>query len=217
MSQDRELQESVMVELGWEPSIDAAHIGVASNAGVVTLTGHVRSFPQKIAAERAATRVKGVKAVAEEIEVKLPDDVIRGDEHIARAAVERLAWDVIVPPDAVEIKVEKGWVTLNGEVDWQFQKEAAAQAVRTLIGVVGVSNLIEIKPTVNADDVSQNITRALHRSWFYDPNTIKVSAQGGKIKLTGHVTTWNARDLAGNTAWSAPGATFVENDIAVTW
>ena len=216
MSQDRELQELVMVELGWEPSIDAAHIGVAAHAGVVTLTGHVRSFPQKIAAERAAARVKGVKAVAEEIEVKLPYDVRRGDENIAGAAIERLAWDATVPPDAVEVRVEKGWVTLNGEVDWQFQKEAAAQAVRTLIGVVGVSNLIEIKPTVNADDVSQNITRALHRTWFYDPNTIKVSAQGGKIKLTGQVTTWSARDLAGATAWSAPGATFVENDIAVT-
>ena len=205
-----------MAELGWEPSIAAAHIGVAANAGVVTLTGHVQSFPQKVAAERAAARVKGVRAVAEEIEVKLPYDIRRGDEDIAGAAIERLAWDSSVPSDAVEIRVEKGWVTLNGGVDWQFQKEAAARAVRTLIGVVGVSNQIEIKPTVNADDVGQNITRALHRSWFYDPNTIKVSSQGGKIKLTGQVTTWNARDLAGKTAWSAPGATSVENDIAVT-
>ena len=205
-----------MAELGWEPSIDAAHIGVAANAGVVTLTGHVQSFPQKVAAERTAARVKGVKAVAEEIEVNLPYDVRRGDEAIAGAAIERLAWDVSVPPDAIEINVEKGWVTLTGEVDWHFQKEAATQAVRTLIGVVGVSNQIEIKPTVNADDVGQNITRALHRSWFYDPNTIEVSTQGGKIKLTGQVTTWNARDLAGKTAWSAPGATSVENDIAVT-
>ena len=217
MSQDKELQESVMVELGWEPSIDAAHIGVTANAGVVTLTGHVQSFPQKVAAERAAARVKGVRAVVEEIEVKLPYDIRRGDESIAGAAIERLAWDSSVPPGAIEIRVEKGWVTLTGEVDWQFQKEAAALAVRTLIGVVGVSNLIEIKPTVNADDVGQNITRALHRSWFYDPNTIEVSAQGGKIKLTGQVTTWNARDLAGAIAWSAPGATFVENDIGVTW
>ena len=216
MSHDRQLQDSVMFELGWEPSVDAAHIGVAANAGVVTLTGHVESFPQKIAAERAAARVKGVKAVGEEIEVKLPYEVSRDDDSIASAAVERLAWDSSVPPGAIEIRVEKGWMTLNGEVDWYFQKEAAGQAVRTLIGVVGVSNLIEIKPTVNADDVSQNITRALHRSWFYDPNSIVVSAQGGKIKLTGQVTTWNARDLAGTTAWSAPGATFVENDISVT-
>ncbi len=216
MSQDKDLQESVMVELGWEPSIDAAHIGVIANAGVVTLTGHVQSFAQKVAAERAAAGVKGVKAVAEEIHVKLPDDTKRDDESIAGAAIERLAWDSSVPPDAVEIRVEKGWITLNGEVDWYFQKEAAARAIQTLIGVVGVSNLIEIKPTVNADDLGQNITRALHRSWFYDPNTIKVSAQGGKIKLTGQVATWKARDLAGATAWSAPGATFVENEIAVT-
>ncbi len=215
MSQDRQLQESVMEELGWEPSIDAARIGVTANAGVVTLTGHVHSFAQKAAAEKAAARVKGVKAVAEEIEVKLPYDIKRGDENIAGAAIERLAGDSSVPPDAIEIRVEKGWITLNGEVDWHFQKDAAAQAVQSLIGVVGVSNLIEVKPTVNADDVSQNITRALHRSWIHDPNTIEVSAQGGKIKLTGRVTTWNARDLAGNTAWSAPGATFVENEIAV--
>jgi osmotically-inducible protein OsmY len=215
MSQDRQLQESVMEELGWEPSIDAAHIGVAANAGVVTLTGHVGSFAQKVAAERAAARVKGVKAVAEEIEVKLPDDIKRADENIAGAAIDRLAWESSVPPHAIEIRVEKGWITLNGEVSWHFQKDAAAQAVQSFIGVVGVSNLIEVKPTANADDVSQNITRALHRSWIHDPNTIEVSAQGGKIKLTGHVTTWNARDLAGNTAWSAPGATFVENKIAV--
>ena len=204
-----------MAELGWEPSIDAAHIGVVAIAGVVTLTGYVKSFPQKVAAEKAAARVKGVKAVIEDIVVKLPDDVRRGDESIAGAAVERLAWDVSVPHDVVEIKVENGCVTLNGEVDWQFQKEAAAQAVRPLIGVVDVFNQIEVKPKVHADDVGQNITRALHRSWFYDPNTIRISAQGGKIKLTGQVTTWNARDLAGATAWSAPGATYVENQISV--
>ncbi|RBP18347.1 osmotically-inducible protein OsmY [Roseiarcus fermentans] len=215
MSEDRELQEAVMAELGWEPSIDAAHIGVAANAGVVTLTGHVESFPQKVSAAKTAARVKGVKAVAEEIEVELPYDIRRGDEDIARAAIERLAWDASVPRDAIAIRVERGWVTLNGDVDWHFQKEAAAQAVETLVGVVGVSNQIEIKPTVNADDVAQNITRALHRSWFYDPNTIKVGSHGGRIKLTGRVTTWNARDLAGRTAWSAPGATSVENDIAV--
>ncbi len=209
-----------MIELGWEPSIDAASIDVTARAGVVTLTGHVQSFAQKVAAERATARVKGVKAVVEQIDVKLSHDIERGDESIAGAAIERLAWDSSVPPHAIEIRVEKGWVTLNGEVDWHFKKEAAEQAVRTLIGVVGISNLIEIKPTVNADDVSQNITRALLRSSllrssFYDPNTIKVSAQDGKIKLTGHVTTWNARELAGAAAWSAPGATFVENDIAV--
>jgi len=164
--------------------------------------------------------VKGVKAVVERIEVKLSYGIERSDESIGRAAIERLVWDSSVPSDTIEIGVEKGWITLNGEVDWHYKKEAAEQAVRTLIGVVGISNLIEIKPTVGADDVSQNITRALLRSSllgssFYDPNTIKVSAQDGKIRLTGHVTTWNAREMAGSVAWSAPGATFVENVIAV--
>jgi osmotically-inducible protein OsmY len=160
-------------------------------------------------------RVKGVKAVAEEIEVKLPFDTERDDEDIAAAAVERLAWDSSVPGDAVKVRVEKGWVTLSGKVDWHYQKEAAAHDIGALHGVVGVSNQILINPTVDAQDVAADITHALHRSWYYDPNTIKVTAQGGKIKLTGNVTTWNARDLAETTAWSAPGATSVENDIRV--
>ncbi len=124
MSQDKELQESVMVELGWEPSVDTVNIGVTANAGVVTLTGHVPSFAQKVAAERAAARVKGVKAVAEEIEVELPYDIKRGDESIAGAAIERLTWDSSIPPDAIKIRVEKGWITLNGEVDWYGSRRA---------------------------------------------------------------------------------------------
>ena len=215
MLQDSQLQKAVIAELGWEPSVTAAHIGVAAREGVVTLSGHVESYAEKHAAEMAAHRVKGVKAVAEEIEVKLPFDIERGDEDIAAAAIERLAWDSSVPRDAVKVRVEKGWVTLSGDVDWHYQKEAAAHGVGTLHGVIGVSNQILIKPAVNTKDVAADITLALHRSWYYDPNTIKVSAQGGKIKLTGNVTTWNARDLAGTTAWSSPGATSVENDIHV--
>jgi osmotically-inducible protein OsmY len=215
MSKDSQLQQAVITELGWEPSVDSGHIGVSAHDGVVTLNGHVQHFSQKLAAEKAAARVKGVKAVAEEIEVKLPFDIKRGDEDIAAAAIERLAWDSSVPRDAVKVRVEKGWVTLSGDVEWHYQKEAAAQNIRVLHGVVGVSNQLGIKPTVNTANVSDDITSALHRSWYYDPNTIKVSAQGGKIKLTGNVTSWNARDLAGTTAWSSPGATSVENDIRV--
>jgi osmotically-inducible protein OsmY len=215
MSKDSQLQQAVIAELGWEPSVDSAHIGVSAHDGVVTLNGHVANFSQKLAAEKAAARIKGVLAVAEEIEVKLPFDIERSDEDIAAAAIERLAWDSSVPRDAVEVRVEKGWVTLTGEVDWYFQKEAAAQNIRVLHGVVGVSNQLGIRPSVNASDVSEDIGRALHRSWFYDPNTIKVTAHAGKIKLTGAVTTWNARALAGTTAWSAPGVTSVENDIRV--
>jgi osmotically-inducible protein OsmY len=215
MLQDSQLQKAVIAELGWEPSVDSAHIGVTAHAGVVTLNGHVRNFSQKLAAEKAVGRVKGVKAVAEEIEVKLPFDVERSDEDIAAAAIERLAWDSSVPRDAVMVRVEKGWVTLSGKVDWHYEKEAAALGVGTLHGVIGVSNQILIKPVVDTRDVAADITLALHRSWYYDPNTIKVSAQGGEIKLTGNVTTWNARDLAETAAWSAPGATFVKNDIHV--
>jgi len=215
MSKDSQLQQAVITELGWEPSVDSGHIGVSAHDGVVTLNGHVQNFSQKLAAEKAAARVKGVKAVAEEIEVKLPFDIKRGDEDIASAAIERLAWDSSVPRDAVKVRVEKGWVTLSGDVEWHYQKEAAAQNIRVLHGVVGVSNQIGIKPAVDTANVSDDITSALHRSWFYDPNTIKVTAKGGKIKLTGDVTSWSARDLAGITAWSAPGATAVENDIHV--
>jgi len=153
--------------------------------------------------------------VAEEIEVKLPFDIVRSDEDIAAAAVERLGWDSSVPRDAVEVRVERGWVTLSGEVDWNFQRDLAGKDIGALHGVVGVSNRLVIKPVIVASNVTEDIARALRRSWYYDPNSIKVTAQGGKIKLTGNVSTWNARDLAGTTAWSAPGATSVENDIRV--
>jgi len=215
MSSDSDLKKAVLDELSWEASVNAAHIGVTANAGIVTLSGHVENYAQKVAAERATSRVKGVKAMAEEIEVKLPYDIKRGDDNIAAAAVDRLGWNSTIPDDAVQVRVEKGWVTLTGTVSWHFEKEAAERDLRTLSGVIGVSNQIVVKPTISASHVKSDIEHALHRSWYYDPNTISVSAEGGKIKLTGTVTTWNARQLAGSTAWSAPGATSVENDIAV--
>jgi osmotically-inducible protein OsmY len=214
MSDDNELKQAVLDELKWEASVNAAHIGVTTNAGVVTLMGHVESYAEKSAAERAARRVKDVKAVAEEIEVRLPFGIKRGDEEIASAAVNRLTWNVSVPKDAVKVQVEKGWITLTGEVDWHFQQEAAADEVRGLYGVVGVSNLITIKPSANASNIRDDIMVALHRSWF-DPKTINVSVQGGKVRLTGTVREWNERDVAGSTAWAAPGTTSVENDIRV--
>jgi osmotically-inducible protein OsmY len=214
VSDDNELKQAVLDELKWEPSVNAAHIGVTTNAGVVTLMGHVESYAEKSAAERAARRVKDVKAIAEEIEVRLPFGIKRGDEEIASAAVNRLTWNVSVPKDAVKVQVEKGWITLTGEVDWHFQQEAAADEVRGLYGVVGVSNLITIKPRANASNIRDDIMVALHRSWF-DPKTINVSVQGGKVRLTGTVREWNERDVAGSTAWAAPGTTSVENDIRV--
>jgi len=217
MSTDSDLKRAVLDELRWEPSVDAAHIGVTANAGVVTLTGHVENYSQKLGAERATSRVKGVRAVAEEIEVKLPYDLKRSDEDIAAAAIDRLGWNSNIPDDAIQVKVAQGWVTLNGAVNWHFEKEAAEQDIRALSGVIGVSNLVLVKPTINASNVKNDIEQALHRSWYYDPNTIQVNAEGGKIKLTGNVTTWNARSLAGSTAWSAPGALSVENAITVNY
>jgi osmotically-inducible protein OsmY len=215
MSDDHHLQQAVLAELNWEPSVNAAHIGVVANAGVVTLTGHVESFAEKHDAEVAARRVKGVKAVAMDVEVKLPFEVKRGDDEIAAAAIDRLGWDVSVPRDAVKISVDHGWVTLTGQVDWYYQKEAAEQDVHRLFGVVGVSNQIAIKPRVNTSNVSDDIMHALHRSWFFDPQTIRVSAEGGKVKLSGTAPSMHDRQVAAATAWTAPGVTDVENDIAV--
>ena len=215
MSQDSKLQQAVLAELEWEPSVNPAHIGVTANAGVVTLTGHVEDYTQKHAAEAAAGRVKGVKAVAEELEVKLPFDVRRDDEAIAAAAVDRLGWDVSVPRDAVKVRVEHGWVTLSGEVDWWFQGQAAEQAVKHLMGVVGVSNATTIKPRVDTATLSDDITHALHRSWFFDSKTVQVTAERGQVRLTGTVHSQHDRQLAAETAWAAQGATGVQNLITV--
>lgn len=215
MSHDLELQKAVLAELSWEPSIKAAHVGVTANAGVVSLSGHVESFMEKHAAETAARRVKGVKAIAEEIEVRLPFHVKRGDDEIAAAAIDRLSWNVSIPRDAVKVTVEKGWVTLTGEVDWHYQKDAAEIDLRGLFGVVGVSSQIAIKPKVDTASLSDDITHALHRSWFFDPKTVWVSATGGDVRLTGTVHTWHDRQVANDTAWAAPGATAVHNEIAV--
>jgi len=215
MSHDSQLQHAVLAALAWEPSVTAGHIGVTANEGVVTLTGHVETFAEKAAAEAVARGVKGVTALAEEIEVRLPFGVQRDDEQIAAAAVDRLAWNVSVPKDAVTVKVENGWVTLTGEVDWNYQKQATEADLRRLFGVTGVSNQIAIKPKVDASNVSDGIMHALHRSWFFDPKTIAVSAEGGRVVLTGTVSSPHDRQTAAATAWAAPGVTEVENEIIV--
>ena len=161
MSQDSQLQQAVLAEFAWEPSVTAAHIGVTARGGIVTLTGHVESFAMKQAAEAAARRVRGVKAVAEEIEVRLPSDMRRGDEDIAAAVVNRLSWDVSVPRGSVRVQVENGWVTLGGQVDWNYQRDAVGQNVRTLLGVRGVFNEVTIKTKVNVADLSNGINHAL--------------------------------------------------------
>ena len=215
MSHDSQLQQAVLAELDWEPSVTAAHIGVTADAGVVTLTGHVESFSEKHAAEQAAMRVKGVKAVAEQIDVRVPFDRKRGDDDIAEAALDRLAWDVSVPHDIFTVKVENGWVTLSGEAEWYFQKTAAGEDLRRLSGVTGLSNNIVVKSRVSTASLSDDITHALHRSWFFDETNVTVTASGGHVHLTGTVHSPHERQTAAATAWAAPGATSVENDITV--
>lgn len=215
MSDDTHLQLMVLAELDWEPSVKAGHIGVAANAGVITLTGQVESYAEKLAAETATRRVKGVLAIAQEIEVQLPFERRRGDDQIAIAALDRLAWDVSVPRDAVNVKVEKGWVTLSGEVGWHYQRQAAEQDIRRLHGVLGLSNTISLKTGVNTSNISNDISCALHRNLFPDPDAITVTADGGKVRLTGNVNSWHARQVAAQTAWGAPGTIDVENLLAV--
>jgi osmotically-inducible protein OsmY len=215
MSKDSKLQKAVLAELTWEPRITAAHIGVTADDGVVTLSGHVASFVERHAAEAAARRVNGVKAVVEGIEVRLAFDGERGDDDLAAAAIERLAWDASVPADAVKVSVEKGWVTLTGAVEWFFQKESAEVAVRSLRGVVGLTNQIALHARANAQTLSDDILHALGRSWFFDPQTIDVTDRNGRVRLSGTAPSPHARQVAAETAWASPGTLEVQNDIRV--
>jgi osmotically-inducible protein OsmY len=214
MTRNTLLQQAVFAELNWEPRVTASHIGVSVDNGVVTLTGHVENFAERRAAEAAVGRVSGVMAVVENIEVKLPFAMKRTDEQIAAAILERLAWDVVVPPDSVKVKVEYGAITLTGDVDWNFQSEAAEDTCRRMQGVVSVLNRIAIKPRLSASNVQEKIMIALHRSW-YAPMKIRVTADGGKVRLTGSVRTWSERQEAETAAWGAPGVTMVDDAIVI--
>ncbi len=215
MSEDQKLKQSVLDQLRWEPSVEAAHIGVTAKDGVITLMGHVDNYAEKFAAETATRRVKNVKAVAEEIEVRLPFSATKhGDEEIASSAASQLKWDSSIPANAVKAKVEKGWVTLTGEVDWHFQRDAAMEAVRNLWGVTSVTNNITIKAKPNASAIRESIVTALDRSWM-NPARIDVTADGGKVTLSGKVDSWYERSEAASAAWAAPGTTTVENNIYV--
>ena len=212
---DLELKKNVESELNWEPSINAAEIGVAVKDGIVTLTGRVQSYWEKVAAEHAADRVAGVKAVVNEIEIRLPYANERTDEDIARAAIDNLKWSVLVPADHIKVKVSKGWITLEGIVDWQFQKTAAEKAVRKLIGVIGVSNLVDVKPRVSKHEVKATIENALKRSAELDASRIKVETDGDKVTLSGTVHSLFEKDEAERAAWRSPGVRSVENRIRV--
>jgi osmotically-inducible protein OsmY len=214
MMTDNRLQQAVLDELKWEPSVNAAHIGVTAKDGVVTLSGNVSSYTEKLAAARAARRVNGVKGVAEDIKVHYSFSKV-DDTDIAQKALQTLSWDIEVPYDRVKVEVENGWVTLTGTVDWNYQRNAAEADVRKLKGVLGVINDISIKPTVQASDIREKIQAALKRNAAVEADNISIAIEGGKVTLSGEVDSWGEDDIVRNTAWAAPGVTEVVDNLVV--
>jgi osmotically-inducible protein OsmY len=213
---DVDLQEDVLEELKWDSRVQPNEIGVAVKDGIVTLTGWVDSYLKKMAAEQAAHRVQGVKAVANDIEVRLPSSSERTDADLAAAVLNALRWDAFIPAGKIDVTVSKGWVTLKGEVDFQFERRDAERAVERLSGVKGVSNLITVKPRLSPTDLKQKIEKALLRNAETDANHITVEVQGSKVILRGTVHAYAEKKAAEDTAWSAPGVTEVDNRITVS-
>ena len=216
MKTDAQVQHDVLAELNWEPSINAAGIGVEVSDGVVTLAGHVASFAEKWDAERVAQRVAGVQALAVEIEVTLPGSSVRSDSDIARSAVHALEWSTYVPRDAVKVLVEGGHATLSGEVDWEYQRQAAASGVRSLMGVTGISDQIALKPKASVPAIKADIEAALKRGAKLDAARVAVHVEGGVVTLSGPVHSWPERYLARNAAWAGHGVCRVIDNMTVS-
>ncbi len=210
------LQRSVLDELEWDAAVDSSKIGVTTNEdGVVTLTGQVPSYADKRAAENAVKRVRHVKAVANDLKVVPLPPYERDDSAIAEAAVTALEFSLAVPPDRVRVTVDHGWLTLEGEVKWQFQRKAAEHAVHDVMGVKGVTNLIKLTPSVRATDVQQKIQSAFDRNAQVDARRITIEAVNAKVTLRGTVRSWAEKNEAEDAAWSAPGVKEVKNLIDV--
>ncbi len=217
MKTDLQLQQDVMAELKWEPAVHAAQIGVEVKHGVVTLAGEVGSYTEKWNAERAAQRVSGVKALAIELKVKLSAIGQRSDAEIAESAKNILAWSSPLPAETIKVMAENGWLTLSGDVEWQYQRQDAADSVRKLSGVTGVSNQIAIKPSLSATVVKSDIEAALKRRAVADAKTIAVDVSGGDVTLTGTVHSWAERELATRSAWGTAGVRNVVDRMSLVY
>jgi osmotically-inducible protein OsmY len=215
MKTDSQLKKDVTSELEWDPSINATNVGVAVKDGVVTLTGHLDTYGEKFAIERAVQRVQDVKALAVELDVKLSPGHKRSDSEIAVAAESALEWHTEVPDDRIQVRVEQGWITLKGDVDWEFQRNAALRAVRALTGVVGASNSITLKAHITPANVEARIREALERHAEKEAKNIEAVISGVKAILRGTVHSWTERTAAQGAAWSAPGVTSVINELKV--
>jgi len=215
MINELQLRQDILDELEFEPSVNAAHIGISVDAGVASLTGHVSSYAEKLAAVAAVRRVKGVRAIADELEVRFSSTKKTADDQIAKRAADILAWDTMVPTGSIQITVRDGWVTLAGDVDWYYQKRAAEDDIRKLSGVAGVTNNIAIKPAVQAREVKEKIESALKRSAEIEAESIRVIVDGSRVVLEGKVHDWKERYAIENAAWSAPGVEQVEDRLTI--
>ncbi|MBD8064421.1 BON domain-containing protein [Devosia sp. PTR5] len=213
---DITLKNLINEELEFEPSIDAADIGVAVENGIVTLSGHVPNYAQKNKIEEVIGQIKGVRGYAEEIEVRFPGQHSTADDVLAKRAADLIRWNAFVPEDAIKVKVQKGYVTLTGTVEWQYQKERAYRAVADMDGIVGVYNRVDIKPRPTAGDVKSRIEQALKRNAELESEAIKVNVSDGKVTLEGQIKTWSERGIAERAAWAAPGVKQVEDRLRIS-
>lgn len=215
MKTDSQLQHDVMEELKWEPGVDHEPIGVSATNGVIALSGTVRSYAEKLLAEKTVRRVKGVRALAEELQVQYDWQPKTTDAEVAKRVADILEWDPLVPRDHISVTVEKGAVKLAGKVDWNYQRDLAVEDVAKITGVVRIDNRLEVAPPVTTPDIRHRIEQAFERQADLEAEEINVQAQGGKVTLSGSVSSWNKRNLAERSAWAAPGVTQIEDKLVV--